>query len=233
MILVPVYFVFLIGLFSIGNLMIVRQALVSTTRNIAWDASQTSTVNVSIDGPYRGSFTVELTHSNDGHLFNEGEGGEVSLDDMKSFAGDNLGVETAQQALNGTFEASGNRAGSPATARKVIGRYRYEGINFGPALTQTTHAAVLLPKKHRRKVYRVDDSGRARADSYTGGKDHVATDWASMPYDPSSTASGNSLPMNPKYKGFLKGDEGIWDRTARINGGVEQEHSFFKSRVTK
>jgi TadE-like protein len=224
LILVPVYLLFMIGLFSMGNLMIVRQALVSVTRNTAWDDTKTSDVNANIPGPYRGSLAIKVKAA-DGFAFNgtevspgvwEGGGGEIDpsmINGSGGFAG-----RIAMKALNNEPLRE-----SPFTIRTTHGTYTYDGLNFGPSLVQGTRAAVLLPKKHKRKVYKV-----------SGGKDHVAADWSSRDYyDPSVASSGNSLPINPQYKGFFGKPEGVWRNGERVNGRVEDEHSFFKSRVTK
>lgn len=214
LVLVPVYLVFMIGLFSMGNLMIVRQALVSVTRNVAWDsAAQPPSVDADVTGPYRGALRVQIT-SRDGFAFNEGNGGEITQSQLAGSGG--FGSQIALDALNNKPLRE-----NAVTARTTYGTFRYDGLNFGPALTQSTRAAVLLPRKHKRQVYKA-----------TGDKDHVISEWASAPYDPSSKASGNSLPINPVYDTF-RAPEGIWKNGARVGGNVNSEHSFFKSRVTK
>jgi len=203
----------MIGLFSMGHIMIVRQALVSVTRNTAWDSAATSNVSANIPGPYRGALQIQITNS-DGFAFNQGNGGKITQSMLVSSG---TGSQTALQALNNEPLAE-----NPMTARTAYGTYRYDGLNFGPALMQSTRAAVVLPRQHKRKVYKAGS-----------GKDHVASEWASAPYDPSSTGNGNSLPLNPKYKSFFNGSEGVWRNGARVNGSLQREHSFFKSRVTK
>tara|TARA_R110002072_G_scaffold120114_1_gene253079 strand:+ start:1159 stop:1773 length:615 start_codon:yes stop_codon:yes gene_type:complete len=204
----------MIALFSMGHVMIVRQALVSVTRNTAWDASATSNVSANIPGPYRGALQIQVTNR-DGFAFNQGNGGKITQSMLAGSGG--FGSQTALQALNNEPLAE-----NPMTARTTYGTYRYDGLNFGPSLMQSTRAAVVLPRQHKRKVYKAG-----------GSNDHVASEWASAPYDPSSTGNGNSLPLNPVYAGYFGDGEGIWLNGARVSGSVQSEHSFFRSRVTK
>lgn len=208
LILTPVYLLFLIGLFSMGHIMIVRQALVSATRNVAWDDSVTSDVGpTNIPGPFRGELNIRVT-DRPGFVFNEGNGGKITQSMLWGSGG--FGSQIAIKALNN--EPLNEDA---LTARTTYGTYRYDGLNFGPALTQSTRAAVCLPKKHKRKVYQAG-----------GREDHVAIDWSkSTYYDPSEATK---LPVNPEYDSFT--GEGIWVRGARVNRNVNGEHSFFRTR---
>ncbi|MBL4847038.1 MAG: pilus assembly protein [Planctomycetes bacterium] len=234
LILLPVYILFLIGLFSMGNLMIVRQSLVSVTRNYAWTSDQkNASLSEPITGPYRGTLTMKLK-TKDGFVFSQGGGtatkppttyGGIIKADMFGPARTDNAAMIAVDALNNADKA-GDADQEPFEIRVVFGEYQYDGLNFGPSLTQGTDAAVMLPRKpHTRTVYKASKSS---------GNNHVAVQWpnAKPPFDPSTKVGKKDYrPLNPVFKTksdpFFSGEDGIWDKNARINGSTTTEHKFF------
>ena len=207
-ILLPVYLLFLVGLFSMGNLMMVRQSLISVTRNHAWSAKDTSGQRT-ISGPYRGRLQAQVT-TEDGFGFNKRT---LTTNDVINQGG----VEIALDALNNKRRQGAKS--EPFTSRVVRGTYTYEGIAFnGPAIAQTTQAAVMLPKEHERDLY--DPEAQAKA--------NMASVWAKAPADPSAESH---RPLSPKYQGYFDSDLGVWDVKARIRGRMEAEHDYYRPKV--
>lgn len=225
-ILLPVYILFLIGLFSIGNLMIVRQALVTVTRNQAW-TTENDGGPMSISGPYRGELRMEVESTAEGF---KAKGGQIARSDLGlerySSPPSEASVKAALGALNNKRRNGGGGGGAggktePFVFRSVRGTYRYDGLLFGdlPSLSQTTRAAVLLPTaNHKRDLYDPNATGNAS----------MAAVWRGDGLDPSLD---KFLPLSPMYRGYITKGDGLWELDARVRGNVESEHSYFEGLV--
>lgn len=211
-VLLPVYLLLIVALFFFGNLAEARQAMVQATQVHAWDPMQRYSANQLRSGIFgfnqnNGTFAI----SDNGRPASAiGTGGQVRDNDLVATNGGGNGRTIARNVLN-------NQSGSglPFKLSTSTGAFTYTGVSlFGAQPVQSTDCSVLLPARHTRKVYQE-------------GQTHPSVGFSGSSLDPSQSAY---QPISPKYQGYFDGREGIWDVDARIRGGLQQEHGYFRGK---
>ncbi len=210
-VLLPVYLLLIVALFFFGTLAEARQAMVQATQVHAWDPMQRYSANQLRSGIFgfnqnNGTFAIS---DNGRPACALGTGGQVQDNDLAGSGGGN-GRTIARNVLN-------NQSGSglPFKLSTSTGAFTYTGVSlFGAQPVQSTDCSVLLPARHTREVYQE-------------GQTHPAVGFSGSNLDPSQSAY---QPIGPKYQGYFDGREGIWDVDARIRGGLQQEHGYFRGK---
>lgn len=229
-ILLPVYLLFMVGLFWMGNVMLVRQVMISDTRNFAWDPN--AQVPQAGGGPYNLQIGMQVTESGEGVAFRKTQ--ITSADLPQQVKNDIREICIRQQiddftptilaALNNTEAAANERV--PFQWRVVDGTYTYNGLNLqgAPPNVQKTSAAVLLPRDgHKRSVYKEPTGASSDAQ-------HFIARWPGATLDPSAEGY---RPLSPNYATYFEDGIGIWNVKARVKGDMESEHSYFEGKVSK
>lgn len=216
--LLPVYLLMLVGLFMIGNVALARQSLVTATQLRAWDPQQRFG-DAQLE---KACFAYNQHYGNFSSTPNRrpsvtGRGGPVQDNDLVQGARPQA-RQLAVAALNNAASPSGGND-LPFILSDVRGQFSYTGItlnNLQP--TQTTRSVVLLPRRHQRPRFQE-------------GQQHPVVKLSQNQYfDPNQPSF---QPMSPKYQGFFDGQEGIWDKDARLRGSMQAEHGYFQGQVNQ
>lgn len=207
-VLVPVYIVMLAGLFSMGQVMHVRQQVVAAARFEAWNAGKgrvqekgADSIREAFFGIDVGQWEARITREEDVDLTVQGGGRAATI---------------ATKVLQNEVANPNETPTRPLRRVQVEGDYRYQGLSFltGREMVIGTWTAVILTNDHKRPIYEDgQDHEHVMLSSQLGR--------SSSEFDPLGTGAGANPILNPVFGQFPDAatDPGIWNTGARLGGG--------------
>lgn len=207
-VLVPVYIVMLAGLFSMGNVMHVRQQVVAAARFEAWSEGKgkqqehgPDAIKAAFFGIDNGSWEATIDKEDDVDLNVTGGGRSSTI---------------ASKVLANQVTNPNQTAVHPLRRVVVEGSYRWNGLSFltGRELVIGTRTAVILTNEHERPIYEDDqDHEHVMLSSQLG---RTASE-----FDPLGKSAASNPILNPVFGQFSEAstDPGIWNIDARLGGG--------------
>jgi Flp pilus assembly protein TadG len=216
-VLIPIYLLMICALFSISQLMLVRQSVVAAARYEAWSSSRGggpsagTGVKDAFFGTLVGTWSAQMQSNAD-----------VALTLQNANA---KGGKIAQMVLDNAVSApGGGGAVKPLRQVEVKGTFNYTGISPIIGVTRafaiSTVSAVVLTNPHDRPVFKDGQTNEHAMLSSSLGRN-------SRQFDPIGQNGYLSPIINPTFTRDQGGDPGIWNRDARINGTAQSEHGFY------
>lgn len=206
-VLIPVYVLMLAGLFSMAQVMHVRQQVVAAARFEAWNAGKGRVQEKSADsireaffGIDVGQWQARITREDDVDLQIQGGG---------------RGAQVATKVLQNEVANPNESPTRPLRRVQVEGEYRWNGLSFltGREMLIGTWTAVILTNDHKRPLYE-------------DGQDHEHVMLSSQlgrrasEFDPLGRGANANPILNPVFGQFPEAstDPGIWNTGARLGG---------------
>jgi hypothetical protein len=201
-------------MFSLSQLMLVRQKVVEAARYEAWSAPKGGRapggVQEAFFGRYQGTWSAQVSEK------------EVTADLSQSGQPGRIAQAVVNNAINPP-----NGQSSP-TLRLVTaeGSYHWQGLVpvEGADVTMKTRCAVVLPNDATRPEFQDNQA-----------QEHFILDrqlGAPAEFKPVDPNDGYLTPIISGYfSGTSGADPGIWSRDARIGGSAEREHGIYQSHI--
>ncbi|MCO5168576.1 MAG: pilus assembly protein [Planctomycetes bacterium] len=218
-VLIPVYVILLAGLFSMSQLMLVRQRVVMAARYEAWSPGHGHDPEAMRSAFFRFR-TGEWKSTPDE---------PVDLD--LKLGGSERGRELADLVLENKVEGP-DHAGHPLRKVKVKGAFEWSGLVFlltGVQLSVRTDSAVVLTNDHKRPMFQ---DGMSDEHPMVGAValSNLRQDGA---FDPIGKGLSPNPYRSPVFGTFREGgaDPGLWSRDARLGGNVMAEHGIYRQKM--
>lgn len=227
-VLVPVYIVLLAGLFSMGQVMQVRQQVVAAARYEAWNhkpggsAAGPAAIQKAFFGMNVGTWSSNATEADVPLALGSSAGG----------GGGGISEQLGQAVLENKVTSSNGTAKHPLRLVKVDADYRWDGLSFltGRTLSIGTWTAVILTTDHQRPIF---DERSGEEHVMVAGRVNGSPLARFQGFDPLGKGSASNPFMNPVFKQFRESstDPGIWNKDVRITGqpnDIQGEHGKYK-----
>jgi hypothetical protein len=206
-VLVPVYIVLLAGLFSMAQVMHVRQQVVAAARFEAWNAGKGRQQEKGPESIREAFFGIDV---------GQWQGRITKEEDVDlSIQGGGRGATIATKVLQNEV---GNPNESPVRPLRLVeaeGEYRWSGLSFltGREMLIGTWAAVMLTNDHERPIYEDEQDHEHVMLSSQLGRTAGA-------FDPLGKGASANPILNPVFGQFPEGstDPGVWNTGARLGG---------------
>lgn len=217
-VLIPVYLLMVCALFSISQLMLVRQSVVAAARYEAWcsgrgRAPAPGNVKDAFFGTLVGTWSATIEDETD-----------VSTRFQNAGA---RGAKIAQMVMDNEVTDPNVAQVAPLRQVQVKGTFTYTGLSPIIGVTRSfdiaTVSAVVLTNPHQRPVFKDRQTHEHVMLSSSLGR-------RQSPFDPIGATQQDQAYLSPIINpAFTRGgdDPGIWNRDARINGNAQSEHRFY------
>ncbi|MBX3471295.1 MAG: pilus assembly protein [Planctomycetes bacterium] len=219
-VLIPVYIVLLAGLFTMSQVMHVRQQVVAAARFEAWNLDANRGTEHGPDAIRDAFFGVRS-----GTWSCEPRSEDLPLE----LAGAGRGRDLGNLVLANKVEGANEQAKPPLRRVLVDGIFEWTGLSFltGARIAISTRSAVVLMTDHKRPMFQ---DGMQSEHPMVGATALNNLRQRRDAFDP----AGDSNPyLSPVFGTFRDGgsDPGIWSREARLGGNVMSEHGIYRQKM--